>query len=87
MLREVLHLTKGDLTNVIKPLHVKKKALPNAGKIMNIGIPLNQLLKQKLKEIEDDEKIKQNYDECDEYFYRQYRDNFSKITIVGIKGE
>lgn len=39
------------------------------------------------KYVKAEEKIKQNYDECDEYFYRVYRDNFSKITIVGIKGE
>ena len=37
---------------------------------------------KELKEVKAEEKIKQNYDECDEYYYRVYRDNFSKITIV-----
>lgn len=40
MLNEVLKLTKGDLANVTKPLHVKKK----------VQLPFCQLVKQKLKE-------------------------------------
>lgn len=54
MLREVLHLTKGDLTNVQKSLHVKKKALPNGSHIRKITIPLCQFLNHKLKEIKDE---------------------------------
>ncbi len=52
MLNEVLHLTKGDLSNINKPLHAKKKAEPNAGVIKKITIPLTQLLEQKLKDIQ-----------------------------------
>lgn len=53
MLREVLHLTKGDLTNVQKSLHVKKKALPNGSHIRKIAIPLCQFLNHKLKELKE----------------------------------
>lgn len=53
MLREVLRLTKGDLSNVTRPLHVKKKAQPNEGKMRKIALPLSQCLKQKLQEAKD----------------------------------
>ena len=52
MLREVIRQTKGNLSNVKQPLHVKKKIEPNAGVIRKVTIPLCQILKQKLKEME-----------------------------------
>lgn len=52
MLREVIRLTKGDLSNVKQPLHVKKKIEPNAGVIKKVRLPLSQMIKQKLKETE-----------------------------------
>lgn len=50
MLREVLRLTKGDLSNVKRPLHVKKKIEPNAGIVKKVQLPLSQRLKYKLKD-------------------------------------
>ncbi len=50
MLREVLRLTKGDLSNVKRPLHVKKKIETNAGIIKKVQLPLSQRLKHKLKD-------------------------------------
>lgn len=40
MLREVLRLTKGDLSNVKRPLHVKKKIEPNAGIVKKSTTPI-----------------------------------------------
>ena len=53
MLREVIRLTKGDLSNVKRPLHVKKKAQPNAVRMKKIALPLSECLKQKLQEAKD----------------------------------
>lgn len=52
MLREVTRLTKGDFTKVVKPLHVKKKALPNRQYLRKVEIPLCQVLKHRLKDVE-----------------------------------
>lgn len=52
MLNEVLHLTKGDLSNVIKQ-PIKKKAMPSEGPIKKVQLPLAQQIKHALDKKEN----------------------------------
>lgn len=52
MLNEVLRLTKGDLSNVIKQ-PIKKKAMPSEGPIKKVKLPLGKNIKNTLNKKEN----------------------------------